>query len=390
MKENLEKLSILSLSFMLVSSFSISPTLPEMLTFYQSYPASKVEVLVSLPSFAIMLTLLLSGPVTRLVSDRTIIISGLTLASCAGIFPVFSQVYELVFASRLLLGVGIGLINARAIALISERYQGQTRVRLLGYRGSVEVFGSAFLTVLAGQFLRFGWPYAFLAYVCGFISLLLYVCFVQPTAHTLPAEAELLHSGHWKLTGWQFIMVASTLALAVETVLINASIYLRLPLLMLGLGNFSSEQASLVLGGQQLVGILAGFCFAWLLAHLKGLLAPVAEFSFALSLAGLALSPSVTWFVLSAILSGFFFGIKITLVFNTLSEHLPGHLLNQATTIILLGCSFSAFSAPFALTILDRLSGSGYQSFFYYSMVSAAYGVILLGLSMRKTKKESN
>ncbi|KGR73356.1 MFS transporter [Streptococcus phocae subsp. salmonis] len=389
MKANLEKLSILSLSFILVSSFSISPALPEMLHFYDKHSPAQVEVLVSLPSFAIMLTLLLSGPVTRLVSDRAVIISGLGLASWAGVFPVFSQVYEVVFVSRFLLGVGIGLINARAIALISERYQGQTRVRLLGYRGSVEVFGSAFLTVLAGQLLRFGWSYAFLTYGCGFISLLLYVWFVQPTLEPSSLASERSSASKAGMTRAQHMLVGGFLILAIETVLINASIYLRLPLLMLGLGHVSNQQTSLVLGGQQLIGILAGVCFAWLLARLKTWLAPIVEFGFALSLAGLALSASVAGFVLSAILSGFFFGIKITLVFNALAEGLPGHLLNRATAITLLGCSFSAFSSPFVLRGLDELSGSSYRSFFAYSLVSLTYGAILLGLAIRRRKKAS-
>ena len=40
------------------------------------------------------------------------------------------------------------MINAKAISIISERYSGNDKTRMLGYRGSAEVVGSAILTLL--------------------------------------------------------------------------------------------------------------------------------------------------------------------------------------------------------------------------------------------------
>ena len=50
MKQFLEKVSILSLSLVLITSFSISSALPAMFDYYQGYSTGQVELLVSLPS----------------------------------------------------------------------------------------------------------------------------------------------------------------------------------------------------------------------------------------------------------------------------------------------------------------------------------------------------
>ena len=68
MKQFLEKVSILSLSLVLITSFSISSALPAMFDYYQGYSTGQVELLVSLPSFGIMACLLYTSPSPR---DRT-------------------------------------------------------------------------------------------------------------------------------------------------------------------------------------------------------------------------------------------------------------------------------------------------------------------------------
>lgn len=61
MKQYLERASILALSLVLITSFSISSALPAMFDYYQGYPKEQIELLVSLPSFGIMIMLILNG-----------------------------------------------------------------------------------------------------------------------------------------------------------------------------------------------------------------------------------------------------------------------------------------------------------------------------------------
>lgn len=106
------------------------------------------------------------------------IVGGLLLLSVSGMVPVFVQEYPVVFASRIFLGIGIGLINAKAISIFSEYYEGREKATLLGYRGSAEVLGSAVMTLVAGKLVLIRWNLAFWVYALGFVIVLLYLVWV--------------------------------------------------------------------------------------------------------------------------------------------------------------------------------------------------------------------
>ena len=142
---------------MLVSTFSVSSALPKMMEYFVDYSQAQVELLLSVTSVAVMGMILLNTWLSGYVSERVSIISGLVLLAGSGITPVFCQRYGVFLLSRIFLGVGIGLINARAINMINERYAGEERAMLLGFRGSAEVMGNAALTFAAGHLLRIRW-----------------------------------------------------------------------------------------------------------------------------------------------------------------------------------------------------------------------------------------
>ena len=178
MKKFMEKVSILSLSLVLTTSFSISSAQSAMFAFYKDLPESWIELLVSLPSAGIMLMLILNGLVEKYLSERKMIVTGLLIFSLCGFVPLVNKAYWVIFASRLIFGMGVGLLNAKAISIISERYEGKERIQTLGLRGSAEVVGTALLTLGVSQLLRFGWEISFLVYASGLIVLALYLLFV--------------------------------------------------------------------------------------------------------------------------------------------------------------------------------------------------------------------
>ena len=110
MKNITEKLAILSLSLMLVSTYSISAVLPSMLGYFDKLSPSQVDILISIPSFAIMIMILINTRLAKYLNERLMIIGGLLLLSLSGTAPLFIQNYTFVLISRILLGLGIGLI----------------------------------------------------------------------------------------------------------------------------------------------------------------------------------------------------------------------------------------------------------------------------------------
>ena len=362
MKQFLEKVSILSLSLVLITSFSISSALPAMFDYYQGYSTGQVELLVSLPSFGIMAMLLLNGVLERLFPERLQLTLGLLILSISGTAPFWYQGYYFVFATRLLFGIGVGMLNAKAISIISERYHGKTRIQMLGFRGSAEVVGASILTLAVGQLLAFGWTATFLVYAAGLVVLVLFLLFV-------PYNKEEVHESKQKpeevvrLTRSMKQLIFFLAIGAAVIVCTNTAITFRIPSLMIEAGFGDAQLSSLVLSAMQLIGILAGISFSFLISAFKEKLLLVAGVTFGIGQIIIALSPSLWVVVAGSVLGGFAYSIALTTVFQLISERIPAKLLNKATSYAVLGCSFGASLTPFVLSGIGLVTKDGRMTF---------------------------
>ncbi|ORO42674.1 MFS transporter [Streptococcus oralis subsp. tigurinus] len=357
MKQYLERASILALSLVLITSFSISSALPAMFDYYQGYPKEQIELLVSLPSFGIMIMLVLNGFLERLFPERLQISLGLLVLSIGGTAPFWYQEYNFVFAMRILFGLGVGMINAKAISIISERYHGKTRIQMLGLRGSAEVVGASILTLVVGQLLSLGWTVTFLAYSAGFLVLILYLLFVpygKEKKETKKKEAETT-----RLTGQMKGLIFLLAVEAAVVVCTNTAITIRIPSLMVERGLGDAQLSSLVLSIMQLIGILAGVSFSFFISLFKERLLLWSGITFGLGQIVIALSPSLGVMVVGSVVAGFSYSVALTTVFQLLSERIPAKLLNQATSFAVLGCSFGAFTTPFILGAIGFVTQNG-------------------------------
>lgn len=362
MKQFLEKVSILSLSLVLITSFSISSALPAMFDYYQGYSTGQVELLVSLPSFGIMTMLLLNGVLERIFPERLQLTLGLLVLSISGTAPFWYQGYYFVFATRLLFGLGVGMLNAKAISIISERYHGKTRIQMLGFRGSAEVVGASILTLAVGQLLSFGWTATFLVYAAGLVVLALFLLFVPY------GKAEVHESKHQteeavRLTASMKKLIFFLAIAAAVVVCTNTAITFRIPSLIIEAGFGDAQLSSLVLSAMQLIGILAGISFSILISTFKEKLLLVAGVTFGIGQIIIALAPSLWVVVAGSILGGFAYSIALTTVFQLISERIPAKLLNKATSYAVLGCSLGASATPFVLSGIGLVTQDGRMTF---------------------------
>ena len=384
MKQFLEKVSILSLSLVLITSFSISSALPAMFDYYQGYSTGQVELLVSLPSFGIMAMLLLNGVLERIFPERLQLTLGLLILSISGTAPFWYQGYYFVFATRLLFGIGVGMLNAKAISIISERYHGKTRIQMLGFRGSAEVVGASILTLAVGQLLTFGWTATFLAYAAGLVVLVLFLLFV-PYGKAEVHESKQKTEEVAKLTRSMKQLIFFLAIGAAVIVCTNTAITFRIPSLMIGAGFGDAQLSSLVLSAMQLIGILAGISFSFLISAFKEKLLLVAGVTFGIGQIIIALSPSLWVVVAGSVLGGFAYSIALTTVFQLISERIPAKLLNKATSYTVLGCSFGASLTPFVLSGISLVTIDGRMTF----IILGAWMIVTSVLVSLLLKKEA-
>ncbi len=355
-----------------------------MLDYYSpTFSAAQVELLVSVPSFSVVAMLLLNSFIDKWLSDRQLIVTGLLLLSSAGIFPFFVQAYPLVLLSRIAFGMGIGLINAKAIAIISQRFQGKERVQMLGIRGSMELIGGASCSLLVGQLLKIHWTFAFLIYGLGFVILTMYLLFV-PTMDQV--ERKQITKSKQGLNKKDLSMILGMALLAGFVICINSSISLRVPLFQVAGKTIASGQSALVLSLEQGIGIVAGLSFASLIGYFKNHLLHIVMLLLAVCLFGMSVASNLPILILSSVGVGFFYSTVLTIIFNQLSERIARNLLNKATAYVLLGCNLGSALSPYVLKLLALVSPSFSWIFLAYAIVSF---LLFLGFLMksRMTKK---
>ena len=386
MKRILEKMSLLALSTMLVSTFAVSPAIPQMMEHFakEGIAASQVENLITVTSLAIMVSLLMNGLIIRFLSERLIIILGLLLMAVGGVLPAVLSAFPLIFLARILLGLGIGLINARAINIIGQFFTGKERVQMMGLRGSAEVLGSASLTLLVGWLTQFGWQPAFMVYLFALVILLLFLLFVpreEFVAHSERKDEENLPKVKLDKAMWKMGLYLAFLAFFVINV--NTFLTIRIPQIVLEKGIGTAQEASLILSLMQVMGILAGTLFSFLVGRLKGWLLAVSYVVFGVAVVGIAFASNLWVLGLGGMVSGFFYSIILTIVFSQVTERTPKALLNTVMTIVLMGCNIGGASSALLPTYLEKLNPTATGAFGIYAVGCALISAGLIYQQIR-------
>ncbi len=112
-------------------------------------------------------------------------ILGLVIATLGGAFPFFMgdvTSYEPVIASRVLVGIGLGMVNPLAGALVIELFTGKKRALYLGIGNLVFFGGGMIYQMLSGGLANIGWNYHFLAYFLTVIPFILVAVFLPEPA----------------------------------------------------------------------------------------------------------------------------------------------------------------------------------------------------------------
>ena len=385
MKEQMKKIALLSLSLILTSAYSVSIVLPSLLQHFSEYTTAQVEMLISAPSFAITVMIVLNAWLSRYMKDRPMIVGGLLLLSVSGMVPVFVQEYPVMFASRIFLGIGIGLINAKAI---------REKAALLGYRGSAEVLGSAVMTLVAGKLVLIRWNLAFWVYALGFVIVLLYLVWVPGNmemgqsagSQSAGAEKESLEAeADGKRECWKKEVLPIAYALFAGFVIcIYCSNSLRVPMLILEKKLGTESEASIILTLMMLMGIAAGVYFGKLTMWWKEKLPGVGCLMLGAGMLLTAYAGNLPLIGIGISIVGFFYTVLVTYSFHQISEQIPQSSINTATSIVLVGCNLGAACSPFVLKWMGRFSEGVSVPFVGYAGMMGVLGIVLIVVTGRK------
>lgn len=349
------KFAILSISMMMISAPAISGILPSIRDALGITQAQS-ELLLTLPSLATLVTVLMSSFITKKIGIKNTTLIGLILTGIGGIFPVFSANFILILISRAVFGLGLGLFKSLAVRYITLLFEPHERPKLMGYRSAFEQGGQVMLTVIAGLLFAISWNMSFLVYLLPLMLAVLFY-FVVPDVKAEMKESNDQQEVSTNSEKMPFC-VYPIVAFAVIIVLIGASIAIRFPAMsteIMGDGYNSSNIVAL----KPVFGMLAGSVFGKLYQKIGKTLLYI-------GILGLAISASLVGFSngnFIILVSGFLVGSIVPawimpFVMMTISKRTSGQNQTIAMSFVVAGIQGGVFLMTPTIRLLEIVTNN--------------------------------
>lgn len=243
----ISKLSLLSVSLLVVSGGAIAANIPAIEQTYPHVNQTIIELLTTMPSLFIILTVLISPKLAAKVGDTAIIQLGILLVLIAGLLPVVTGSFGWLFFSRLLFGVGVGLFNPLLYAVSSKLYSGAELAKMIGLQSAFEGIGGMMMTFLVGQLLMINWRVSFLAYGLALPIFCLFCLFVPKSTATEEAKEVTDEKADSLVWGYGMLLVI------VVTIYMSPAVKLTSLLLSKGIGDATDGSNLMAYGSRFLI-----------------------------------------------------------------------------------------------------------------------------------------
>ncbi|WP_314062096.1 MFS transporter [uncultured Vagococcus sp.] len=353
----ISKLSLLSVSLLVVSGGAIAANIPAIEQTYPHVNQTIIELLTTMPSLFIILTVLISSKLAAKVGDTAIIQLGILLVLIAGLLPVVTGSFGWLFFSRLLFGVGVGLFNPLLYAVSSKLYSGAELAKMIGLQSAFEGIGGMMMTFLVGQLLMINWRVSFLAYGLALPIFCLFCLFVPKSTATEEAKEVTDEKADSLVWGYGMLLVI------VVTIYMSPAVKLTSLLLSKGIGDATDGSNLMALVG--LGAMVAGFLFSPVVARLKAWTLPLAFIGLSLAMLLIALSTNLVTASLAVVLCGISFRTFVPYIFNEVNQ--PTNNGKKNTSVLLIAFNLGAAFAPISIAIFYRLLPNLSQSGLFIS-----------------------
>lgn len=168
----------------------VTPVLGVLSERYAQMGTSTVQLMQTLPYALVMVGSLLIGFLTTKFTIKRLALSGMVLVGLCGLAPFFSDSFALLFASRLLIGLGFGIIGPLNTAIIADFFDEDHRAGLLGLHVVGMGIGTMLGNLIGGVLSGGGYQRFFLVYLLAFVSALVVMLCLEERPVTVPENGE--------------------------------------------------------------------------------------------------------------------------------------------------------------------------------------------------------
>ena len=382
---NFNLAAVLSVSLLLYLSGSLlAPALGVMKGAFPDSEMSTIRSVLTYMYITVSIFSLVSGTLAKRISKKNVVIIGLILYGGGGIAGGFFDNINVIIFTRVIMGMGVGLILPQATAMIVEFFEAEKREKLLGWSQGLANIGSMIGSIVGGSLALMNWRYNFFGFGFAFVILLLVIIGVpnvppekkRENNDKKPPMPKVLYS----ICVFMFLAQAASLVTVT-----NMAIFVN------------SEPW----GNPKLLGItmalltFAGFVAGFVLVYVKRVFKQWTPlFSCAAMGVGfviLSFANSMFMAMISNTLIGFGYGLIIPSLFISISQNIPVMLRQKAISIASAAMYFGCFATAYIQQWIGIIFRNPSQRFMFLAFgigsFIAVVGCLVQALMKRKSDK---
>ncbi|MBC1482654.1 MFS transporter [Listeria sp. FSL L7-1485] len=356
---SMKLMALLSVALMVNSAPAISANIPAITESFSGINPVYVGLLTTIPSLFLIVGVFFTNVVEFFLGRKYTILLGLVIVGVFGTLPAWYQGSFLVlFLSRCLLGLGIGLFNRLLIQMISSLYQSEIgkKAKALGLESACEGLGGIIMTISAGQLIRISWTSSFWVYGFAVVSLLFVAIFipnqrVQPISDNEEAESRNPISKERKIRS----IILGCILFCIVLLFINYNLQITPLLIEQGIGDATNGSNMIAAIGAG--AFIAGNLFGRTYTYLKKWLLPIATFTAGLSIFFTNNSNSILFTLFCSLVLGFAFRNIMPYFMHILTTG-GEQTAKFGATIVLVAYNLGATLAPYGSRLISVITGS--------------------------------
>lgn len=343
---------------------------PALATFQKHFPEvgeTTIQALITLPSLLSIPFFFVGGMLSRKVSTKNMLNSGLILLSLGGLLPIVISDFKWILLCRAVMGMGLGLVSPFSQSLISDNFEGSMITWLFGIQAAAISAGNMIGCFSSGYLAEIDYHASFLCYILGPIALAVSIlCVPKRSKHpTETGKSALRDYFQIPLDLWLRYLFQMAFAIVYFAYFNNAS------LLMAAKGIGDSASAGITTALSSLIGIAAGLLMPKLHEWLKSAMVPAMTGSMMVGMIAMVYADSILLVHVASFLIGFAYSVVMPYVVANLTRSSPG--LNHTVTSSLFVAA-NGIGASVSAVVLEWLS--------YTFGMEGAQGQVCIGIGM--------
>ena len=304
--------AVVAISFIQGLQYSVSPVLGDIQAHYPGVSVSLIQMLITAPALLSMVVSLVSGWLILKITKKRLLLFGSLVAGITGFAPYLSDSFALLFLSRTLYGVGLGIATTMNVAVVAEFFEGEERVKAMGVQAASVGAGMVVVTTAAGFLGSFGFKASYLVNIIGFLSMLVLLFCLPETGCAKESGSETI-----RLNSRVFQIDLFGMLELLFLITFTTNIAMHLGGSLAGNTSVSGTLTGLFSAAQIVVGVVLGT-----IARVTGKYTlPVAMLSFTVGAVLLVLFPAnVVMLAIGAVFCGFSQGVFIPTAVTEISN----------------------------------------------------------------------